>query len=277
MKLLKVNEEIVGKLFWTQRQYLETNGGWRVLPIGEKVLGLVTPEFTIEPVEEKWPIINADNVGAISILKEWGYEFEYCGNSSFELHNYFIVRKINPVTDEFVAPLLIVGALRGRQKAAVGLNKKLFFHDKFILDMEENFTGQVAASFEMIQAHLKVDEAKKEWLRRRKEHFAASFFRVSKDFGLTAVMNIGGHEEFEFEDIPAHLFELGRRCIAYTQDYRQNLTHTYQIVLINKSRIEDKHAVNIKVPDELKKIVIGKGGSVIKASTEKLGKKLYVL
>ncbi|MFA6514454.1 MAG: KH domain-containing protein [Patescibacteria group bacterium] len=277
MKLLEVNEEIVGKLFWVQRQYLETNGGWRVLPIGEKVLSLVTPEFKIEPVEEKWPTIPGDCEGEVSILKEWGYESEHKGNSGFEVRNYFIVRKINPVTDEFIAPLLVVGALRGRQKEAVGLTKKLFFHDQFILDLEENYFGQVPATFEMIEAHLKVDEAKKEWQRRKQAYFANKFFQASKDFGLTAVMDLGGHEEFEFTDIPEHYFELGKRCILYTQDHRCKLTHTYRVVLLNTARIQDKHAVNLKIPEEMKGIVIGKDGLNIKSSAERLGKKLYVI
>lgn len=277
MKLLKVDEKIVGKLFWIQRQYLETDGGWRVLPIGEKTLSYITPEFEIEPVEEKWPTIPADNYGAVSVLKEWEYEFEHKGNSSFEAHNYFIVRKINPIIDEFVAPLLIVGALRGRQKAAVGLTKKLFFHDKFILDMEENYFGQVPATVAMIEAHLKVDEAKKEWQRRKQAHFASKFFLTSKDFGLTAIMDLGGHEEFELSDIPEHYFELGKRCIRYTQDYRSQLTHTYRVVLLNTNRIQNERAVNLKIPEEMRGIVIGKGGLNIKAAAEKLRKKLYVL
>ncbi|MEI8092355.1 MAG: hypothetical protein WCG98_09645 [bacterium] len=51
---------------------------------------------------------------------------------------------------------------------------------------------------------------------------------------------------------------VNERRIANTQDHRRNMSHTYEVVLINKRLFEGKSYVKIQVPDEYKGIVIGK-------------------
>ena len=48
------------------------------------------------------------------------------------------------------------------------------------------------------------------------------------------------------------------------------MSHTYEVVLINKRLFEGKSYVKIQVPDEYKGIVIGKWWSKIKELSEKM-------
>ncbi|MFA6417245.1 MAG: KH domain-containing protein [Patescibacteria group bacterium] len=272
MKLRTV-EEVTGKQYWIQRQYLETRGPWQVLPLGEAVLGyLMNEDFLVGPFQKAWPEIPAHEIGLVSVLQEWGYELEYRGDCALEFGNGYLVRKINPITYEFKQPLLIVGALRGRQKEAVGLTKKLFFHDKFVLDTEEEHVGKVVVDSEIDEVFIKIEEARQEWKRRKQAQFEGEFFRLSQDFGLSSTIEVGGETGFELEHVPGHFFELHRQLLSAVYDSRQNITPTYRLVLINKARIEveEKRAVNILVPEAYKGFIIGKGGANIKALSEKL-------
>src|SRR5680860_146823 len=278
MKLLKL-EEILEQLFWIQRQYLETKPRWQVLPAGEPVLGyLMDAEFSVCPLQKAWPRIRADELGTGSILQEWGYELEYQGNCAAEFGNECLVRKMNPEFQEFKYPLIIVGALRGRQKKAVGLTGKLFFHDKYILVNEEVYTGKIVLDTEVDEVFIKIKEARPEWRRRKQAQFAVEFFKLSQDFGLTSVIEVGGETEFELEDIPEHFFELHRQCLSFVYDRRRNITPTYRLVLINKSRLEtgEKKCVNIFVPEAYKGFIIGKAGANIKALSAKINCQIYL-
>jgi hypothetical protein len=278
MKLRNLGE-ISGKLFWIQQQYLDTNGPWKVLPVGEPVLGyLINADFLIGPFQKAWPQIPAHETGLGSVLQEWGYELEYRGDCALEFGNGYLVRKLNPVTQEIEHPLLIVGALRGRQKEAVGLEKKLFFPDKFILDTEESYIGKIVIDSEIDEVFIKIEEARREWRRRKQACFEVEFFRLSRDFGLTSVIDVGGETGFELEDVPEHFFELYRKCLSYVHDLRRNITPTYRLVLINKARIEveEKKGLNISVPEEYKGFIIGKNGANIKMLEEKLKCRLYL-
>ncbi|QQG52776.1 MAG: KH domain-containing protein [Candidatus Falkowbacteria bacterium] len=277
MKTLEL-EETTGKLYWMQRQYLETKPSWQVLPVGEPVLGyLMNADLLVGPFQKEWPRIRADESGVGSVLIEWGYELEYHGNCAFEFGNEYLVRKSSPVIcQEIERPLLIVGALRGRQKEAAGLPKKLFFHDKFILDTGENYTGKIVIDSEIDEVFVKIEEAKKEWRRRKQAQFADEFFRLSRDSGVSSTIDVGGETGFELEDVPSHFFELYRKCLSTVFDARSSITPTYQLVLVNKARIEveERRIIYISVPEEYKKFIIGKGGENIKALQEKLGCKI---
>lgn len=270
---LKTFEDVSGKLYWIQQQYLNTKGPWQVLPVGEPVLGyLMNEDFLVGPFQKAWPQISANELGVISILKEWGYELEYQGNCALEFGNGYSVRKANPKLYEIKHPLLIVGALRGRHKEAVGLTKKLFFNDKFILDIEEDYLGKIVIDSEIDEVFVKIEEARQEWRRRKRAHFEDEFFRLSQDFGLSSTIEVGGETGFELEDVPEHFFELYRHCLSYVYDVRSQVTPTYRLILINKARIEveEKRAVNILVPEQYKGFIIGKAGANIKALSDKL-------
>lgn len=266
----KTVAEVAGKLYWIQLQHLETSGRWQVLPVGEPVLGYLKEEFLIEPASVAWPVITADKGGLATVIQEYGYELEHRGNSAFECHNHYVVKKPSPETIEFSAPLLIVGALRGRQKEALGLEKKLYFHDRFIVETGEDYTGQIVSEHEFQEAAEVVELADQEWKHRLQEYFKDLFFKNSQDFGLSAVMDVGGETGFELEDVPSHFLELGRRLLYYSRDSRQNLSSTYQLVLLNTSRTQDHSIIYIKIPKEFRGLVIGKDGVNIKAISKKL-------
>ena len=61
--------------------------------------------------------------------------------------------------------------------------------------------------------------------------------------------------------------------VANTQDHRQNRTHTYKALIIDKSQVEGKKFLELEVPDSEKGLAIGRGGSNIKRVAEELGVK----
>ena len=67
--------------------------------------------------------------------------------------------------------------------------------------------------------------------------------------------------------------------IACTQDLRYGYEHTYQELLINKERMKaDKRGfIKLEVPKDMIGIIIGKGGSNIKALQQKFGKQFKIV
>lgn len=96
-------------------------------------------------------------------------------------------------------------------------------------------------------------------------------FKKSGD-GTIGIMRIGGNQKHQ--NIPCslenRLIELARKKVSNTRDHRQAIGHTYELVVLDSSLINGKN-LTIKVPEEYKGLVIGKGGENIKKISQKLG------
>lgn len=273
MKLVKP-VEVVGQWYWIQRQTLERQGGWEVKPTEEKYFAKMNaqgfPEKTMG-----WPTIAANEEGLASVLREWGYNLEHFGHSGFESRNYYMVKKNNPAMTTYVASVLVIGALDRDQKEAVGLGRNLSTDDNFMLDLEWEYPGEVVSDSEIHDIYVRVADARVEWRKRKRDLFVEKFLLKSLDQGITAAMDLGGHEEFGENEIPENFLTLASFRIANTADHRQHLTHTYRYVLLDKNAVKG-NSVYITIPEELRGVVIGKGGANIKASSGKLGKHIFL-
>jgi len=273
---LATNKEVHGKPFWVQYQdYDHVNGRGGVQIVGSKVYRDFYYD-TQENQREIWPTIPVSWTGTATILREWGYELERHGSETHgHFHGCYIVKKKNPSVKLFTAPLLVVGTLTRAQNEAVGLGNNLIIGEKHILDMEDKYTGSVIDSSEIDEVRGKITEATDEWTRRKKMSFSLEFFKSSSD-GVTAIMDLGGDETFEFNDLSEDFLVLACFKIANTQNSRQRKTDTYRYILLNKNAGEG-NKINISIPAEYQGKVIGKGGDNIKALSAKLGKQIYVL
>lgn len=65
--------------------------------------------------------------------------------------------------------------------------------------------------------------------------------------------------------------------IANTQDHRRNLSHTYRYALLNMAAIKNMKSITLKIPDNMKGLVIGKGGQNIKRISEQLGIQIKIV
>lgn len=273
MKLVKP-AEVVGQWYWIQRQTLERHGGWEVKPTEEKYFAKMNPHgFPEKPMG--WPTIAADEEGLASVLREWGYELEHRGRSGFESRNFYVVKKSNPAMTTYVTSVLVIGALDRDQKEAVGLGRNLSTDDNFMLDLEWEYSGEVVADSEIHDIYVRVADARVEWRKRKKNLFVQKFLLKSLDKGITAVMDLGGHEEFGENEVPENFLTLASIRTANTADHRQHLTHTYRCVLLDKDAVKGNSA-HVSIPEELRGVVIGKGGANIKASSGKLGKPIFL-
>jgi hypothetical protein len=78
-------------------------------------------------------------------------------------------------------------------------------------------------------------------------------------------------EDFQYSDIPENYILVHERRIWCTQDYRRNMSHTYEVILIDKKLFDQKSYVKIQVPDQYKGLVIGKWWATIKSLSQKAG------
>lgn len=115
----------------------------------------------------------------------------------------------------------------------------------------------------------KIIEARIEAQLRKKYRFSQIFLQNSMDNGLTAVMDIGDHLEFNSSDISDNFLKLVK--------LRIDVTH-YRYVLLNKAAANgrDGDEIIITIPDEYKGIVIGQRGANIKEAEKQLGKRIFI-
>jgi len=265
MKLIK--DEYEGKKVWLQRQYLYRPGGWSV-----KIYSIELVEFHSsfpKKLEPEWPTISESEEDVAKILQEWGYVLTREGRSGFKNRNKLIVEKKNSKTIEIEAPLLISGTLSPEQKKQVGLKPILTTGEDYLVDTEKEYVGKIIAKEEIEEVEEAIDKAFKEARDRYEKKFIDAFLKASKD-GISAIIRVGGYEELSYWRIPKRFVVLGQKIVSYTQDLRQERSHTYDIILLDKEKIDGKKYIEIEIPDEYKGIVIGKGGGNIK----KIGREL---
>lgn len=122
--------------------------------------------------------------------------------------------------------------------------------------------------------------AEKAQERQNESTFNAYFDEQSPDANkVYAAVNTGG-DYSKTMDVDRETYDvLASTTSAYTADHRYGRSHTYLQLMVNKERMkEDKRStITLSVPKDLMGVVIGKGGSTIKALSQKYGKNFKVV
>ncbi len=187
------------------------------------------------------------------ILKKAGYEVEGVGKSGFKSRNSFVVLLPKVKVETHVVKY---------GKAINGKNvddEKVWYCGKVPIDVNDQNEREKVLKI--------IEEARREEKKEEIKEFVKEF--KSKGDGIFAVMDTGGREKYQ--SIPDRFKVLASMRIANTQDHRQNRSHTYANAIIDIEAIKDKKSITIKVPDNMKGLVIGKGGQNIKRISEELG------
>ncbi len=189
----------------------------------------------------------------ITALHNAGYTTEYRGRSSFASRNSVIVSLPKIAVQ---ASIVKYGESINREKAGA---EKVWYCGQATIDINDPKEIEVVKEI--------VKQVKQQERNKEIEDFINEF--KSKGDGLTAVLTIGGREKFQ--SVPERFQTLAQKRVANTQDHRQNRSHTYDVVLLDKEAIHGQKSIKIKIPDEYKGLVIGKGGQNIKRTSEELG------
>jgi len=191
----------------------------------------------------------------IKNLKEAGYEVEGVGRSGFKSRNSFAV--ILPKVETEAHIIKYGDAVNGKD-FGFGYNKTWYCGKASVEVNDQNEREKVLKI---------IEEARREEKNEEIKEFVEEF--KSKGDGVFAVIDTGGREKYQ--SIPDRFKVLASMRIANTQDHRQNRSHTYANAIIDMEAIKDKKSITIKVPDNMKGLVIGKGGQNIKRISEELG------
>jgi len=191
----------------------------------------------------------------IKNLKEAGYEVEGVGRSGFKSRNSFAV--ILPKVETEAHIIKYGDAVNGKD-FGFGYNKTWYCGKASVEVNDQNEREKVLKI---------IEEARREEKNEEIKEFVEEF--KSKGDGVFAVIDTGGREKYQ--SIPDRFKVLASMRIANTQDHRQNRSHTYANAIIDVEAIKDKKSITIKVPDNIKGLVIGKGGQNIKRISEELG------
>jgi len=209
-----------------------------------------------ETVSFKQDVFAVDKI--IEKLSELGYEIESVGRSGFKSRNSYQV--MVPKKEIEVETIKIGDAIDGKE---VG-EKNIWYTGKTIVEIN---------SSEDVEKILKIiEDVKKEEKEKEIEDFSKEFELKGNEF--FSVMKIGGNEKFQ--SVPEGYKVLANMRIANTQDHRRNLTHAYEVAIINVEKVEElkkqgQKTIEIQVPDKMKGLVIGKKGSNIKKISNELG------
>jgi len=191
----------------------------------------------------------------IKALKEKWFEVEKSWNSWFEARNSYKV--IIPTKNQEVVILKIWKELdwKSFKEPKIWI---YWFWEVGIMDLDKKL--EVKSIMQEVE--------KKENIKKSQE-LINDFNDLSQDW-ITATIKVWWTEKYSFSDIPDNFYTIAEIKVANTQDYRQNRTHTYDYILLDKTKIIWKKFLNIKIPDNYKWIVIWKWWSNIKEVSQEL-------
>lgn len=234
-------EKLIWGIFWVE-QYGQTNY-YKI-----KWVRSYNNDFEVEYLEPTRPSIGADKTELAAILREQWCNLIHQWRSGFESRNSYIVCR-DEKKEKKIAPLIIVG------------NDAIWAWTLY--------EGEVLAESEVKIAMDEIERAKQELIRRRAEKMQTYITENTK--GDISIISIWWWpEDFQYRDIPENYILINQRRIWCTQDHRRNMSHTYEIILIDKKHFDQKTFVKIQVPDEYKGLIIGKWWVTIKGLSEKL-------
>lgn len=215
------------------------------------------------------PKIGGDEKELADILRQdESLIVSYSGNSGFAARNRYRISKKEKSGVKL--PLLIVGEYTPKKiREILGEYdyRKYEFYTKNSIFFPE-FESELLSDSDVLEIETKIIVARKKLQEKENENFVKKFSEASQDGGYSAVMLLGGKEEFSSAPERFRILAMSRH--ANTADHRQNLVHTYQTVILDKEKIVEGATVVIVVPDQLKGLVIGKGGVNIKKICQEL-------
>ncbi len=189
----------------------------------------------------------------IEAIEQAGFEVEGRGRSGFRSRNSFVVLlpkvKVN-------AHVIKYGEAINKEKVG---SEKVWYCGEVPVEISDKDKKEEVKKI--------IKEVWQEEADKQIQDFINEF--KSKGDGVTALMQTGGTEKYQ--SIPDRFKVLASIRIANTQDHRQNLSHTYENLLLDTEAIKGRKSITIKIPDNIKGLVIGKGGSNIKRISEELG------
>ena len=214
-----------------------------------KITGIRSYDGSVEMnnLKPTWPEIRWDENELADILREWWYNLIHEWRSGFASRNSYIITREDK-KEKKSAPLLIVG--------------------NDVVWTGKIYEGKALAESEVQAAKDALEAAKKELQNRRNEKMKA-YIEETKKGDISIISVWWWPEDFSFWEIPENYEIISERRTACTQDYRRNISHTYEVILIDKAIFQGKWFVKIQVPDEYKGIVIGKWWSKIRGLSEK--------
>ncbi len=201
----------------------------------------------IKNEEPEWPSISCDQTELADILREWWYTLIKEWRSGFASRNSYIITG-KEIKEKKSAPLIIMGT--------------------DIVWTGKIYEREILAGSEVQIAKDALEEAKKQLKNRRHKKMKA-YIEESKKGDISIISVWWWPEDFSFGEIPENYEIISEKRTACTQDYRRNISHTYEVILIDKAIFQGKWFVKIQVPDEYKGIVIGKWWSKIRGLSEK--------
>ncbi len=195
----------------------------------------------------------------IEALDKAGYEVEGRGRSGFKSRNSFVV-----LLPKIKVPAQIIKYGEAINGEKVG-SEKVWYCGEVPVEVNDQSKREEVQKI--------IDGVRQEERNKEIQDFVNEF--KSKGDGVTALVRTGGMEKYQ--SVPSRFKELVSMRVANTQDSRQNRSHTYENLLLDTEAIQGKKSITVKVPDNMKGLVIGKGGSNIKRLQEELGLQIRIV
>ncbi|MFZ2718363.1 MAG: KH domain-containing protein [Candidatus Absconditicoccaceae bacterium] len=273
------SEKLIGNKIWLRYQPLITRHSRHIDyqdPVYSKINSTYSAgELSTSGLEAEWPRISADQSELYKILNERGYILEHRGRSGFSSRNSYLVCKKDPKKQKIKAPLVTEGGLERSDKMKFGLEGNRVSSDHYVVWTGKIYEGEIILESEVKESEDAIEQAKQEVEKRRIQKLI-EYIDQNKKGDISTISVGGGPESFSRRELPENYEVISEKRIACTADHRRNMTHIYQLLIIDKNLFEKKSFFKIKVPDEYKGIVIGKGGSKIKELSEKFTCKIKI-
>ena len=242
---------------------VETAKDWK--DSGYRGYSLVSPsglaESPIQPIDSgvsfSADAFAVDNI--IDALDKAGYEVEGRGRSGFKSRNSFVV-----LLPKVTVPAHIIKygeSINGKEAGS----EKVWYCGEVPIELNDQSKREEVLKI--------IDGVRQEERNKEIQEFVTEF--LSRGDGTTALMRTGGIEKYQ--SIPNRFKELASIRVANTEDSRQNRSHAYENLLLDTEAIQGKKSITVKVPDNMKGLVIGKGGSNIKRLQEELGLQIRIV
>lgn len=226
-------------------------------------------------LEPQRPSIAADKDELAEILRAWWYMLEHSWRSGFESRNSYTISKNNPKKQKITAPLVTEWWLEIADKVKFWLDWNLISTDKFVVRTGKPHEWEIILESEIKETQEAIKRAYEEIKKRRTEKIK-EYIHQNKQWDISVISVWWWPESYSEGEIPDNYEIISGRRIACTADHRRNMTHMYEMVIIDKKIFEKKSFVKIKVPDAYKGMVIGKWWEKIKSLSEKFRCKIKI-